>query len=49
MKTVEQIVGLFLPRLVLGVSDEVPQGAEAEGAIKKLKMVAEWCQKYHAH
>jgi hypothetical protein len=48
METVEQIVDLFHPRLVLGVSDEVPQGAEAGGAIKKLKMVAEWCQKYHA-
>jgi len=45
MKTVEQVVALFHPRLVLGVSDEVPQGAEAEGAIKKLQMVSEWCRK----
>jgi hypothetical protein len=44
MEMVERIVDLFHPRLVLGVSDEVPQGAQAEGPIQKLKMVAEWCQ-----
>ena len=41
MQTVERIVALFSPRLVLGVSDEVPQGADAVQAIAKLEMVAD--------
>lgn len=52
METVERIVELFHPRLVLGASDEVPQGADAEGAIKKLQMVSKWCLAYvnnHEH
>lgn len=47
MRTVEQIVALFHPRLVLGVSDEVPQGA-GEEAIERVRMVSEWCRK-HEH
>ena len=43
MESVEQIVALFHPRLVLGVSDEVPQGAEEE-AIERVRMIAEWCR-----
>ena len=44
MASVERIVELFHPRLVLGVSDEVPQGAEAKEAIERIRMVAEWCE-----
>jgi hypothetical protein len=43
MQTVEEIVTLFHPRLVLGVSDEVPQGAGQE-AIERVRLVSEWCR-----
>jgi hypothetical protein len=42
MATVEDLVARFHPRLVLGVSDEVPEGADEE-AIARVRMVAEWC------
>jgi hypothetical protein len=45
METVEQIVSLFYPRLVLGVSDEVPQGAEEE-AVERVRMVSQWCRSH---
>ncbi|MCZ7544025.1 MAG: hypothetical protein M5R40_11060 [Anaerolineae bacterium] len=45
MATTEKVVKLFHPRLVLGVSDEVPEGADEE-AITRLKMVADWCRDY---
>jgi hypothetical protein len=45
METVERIVELFYPRLILGASDEVPQGA-GEEAIKRVRMISEWCEKY---
>jgi hypothetical protein len=44
MEMVERIVTLFHPRLVLGVSDEVPEGA-GEEAIERVQMVSEWCRK----
>jgi hypothetical protein len=47
METVERIVELFYPRLILGASDEVPQGA-GEEAIKRVRMISEWCQRYTA-
>ncbi len=43
METVERIVTLFHPRLVLGISDELPEGA-GEEAIARVKLVAEWCR-----
>jgi hypothetical protein len=42
MACVEQCVRLFHPRLVLGVSDEVPEGAPSEEAIARIKMVADY-------
>jgi hypothetical protein len=48
MTTVEKIVTLFSPRLVLGVSDEVPQGAEPEEATERLRLVSEWCREHHS-
>lgn len=45
METVEQIVALFHPRLVLGVSDELPQGADEEG-IERVRMISEWCRNH---
>jgi len=44
METVERIVKLFHPRLILGISDELPQGG-GEEAIERVRMVAEWCRK----
>jgi hypothetical protein len=46
MQMVEKIVALFSPRLVLGVSDEVPQGAEAVEAMRRLQMVSQWCREH---
>lgn len=43
MATVEKIVRLFHPHLVLGVSDEVPEGT-GEEAILRIQMVSEWCR-----
>jgi hypothetical protein len=44
MRTTEQLVSLFHPRLVLGVSDEVPQAAPAAEAIERVRMVSDWCR-----
>jgi hypothetical protein len=49
METTEKIVELFHPRLVLGVSDEVPQGAEPEEAVARMQMVSDWCRAYRTH
>lgn len=43
MACVERVVDLFYPRLILGVSDEVPEGA-GEEAIERVRMVSEWCR-----
>ncbi len=40
----EQVIRLFHPRLVLGVSDEVPEGAVAADAIERIRMVSEFCK-----
>ncbi len=42
METAEKVVKLFHPRLILGVSDEVPEGADEE-AMNRVQMVADWC------
>jgi len=42
MAAVERVVELFHPRLVLGVSDEVPEGAGTE-AIDRVRLIAAWC------
>jgi hypothetical protein len=43
MATAERIVALFHPNLVLGVSDEVPEGTGLE-AIERVKLVADWAR-----
>jgi hypothetical protein len=45
METTEKVIRLFAPRLVLGVSDEVPEGTGPE-AMERVHMVAELCKKY---
>jgi hypothetical protein len=46
MAATEKVVELFHPRLVLGVSDEVPQAAEPEEAAVRIQMVSDWCRAY---
>jgi hypothetical protein len=43
MATTEKVIRLFAPRLVLGVSDEVPEGTGQE-AIERVRLVAEYCK-----
>ncbi len=45
METTEKVIRLFAPRLVLGVSDEVPEGMGQE-AMERVRMVAEYCKQY---
>jgi len=40
---VEKLVELFHPRLVLGISDELPQGAGVEG-IERVKWISDYCK-----
>jgi len=40
---VEKLAALFHPRLVLGISDELPEGGGQE-AYERLKWVARWCR-----
>ncbi|GIV19210.1 MAG: hypothetical protein KatS3mg023_0961 [Armatimonadota bacterium] len=42
MEMVEKLVKLFHPRLVLGISDELPEGG-GEEPIERVRMIAEWC------
>jgi hypothetical protein len=44
LAAVERIIQLFHPRLILGVSDEVPEGAAAADAIERIRMVSEVCK-----
>jgi hypothetical protein len=41
MQMVEQLVALFHPRLVLGISDELPEGTGPE-ALERVRQVARW-------
>ena len=43
METVERVVSLFHPRLVLGISDELPEGTGPQ-ALDRVRRVAEWCR-----
>ena len=45
MACVEKVVQYFSPRLVLGVSDEVPEGTGQE-AIERVRLVSEWCRSH---
>jgi hypothetical protein len=40
--TVERIVDLFSPNLVLGISDELPEGGGAE-SFDRLRWISQWC------
>jgi hypothetical protein len=43
-KCVEKICRLFAPRLILGISDELPEAADESG-IERVKWVADYCKK----
>jgi hypothetical protein len=43
MATVERLVALFHPRLILGVSDEVPEG-QGLHAVARLEEISRWCR-----
>jgi len=45
MATVERIVELFAPRLILGISDELPEGCGVEG-VERMRRVAEWSRSH---
>lgn len=45
MATTEKVIKLFAPRLILGVSDEVPEG-QGEEAIERVRMIGEFCKNY---
>jgi hypothetical protein len=45
MASAEQCIRLFHPRLVLGVSDEVPEAAPSTEAIERIRMVADYCRR----
>jgi hypothetical protein len=45
LSTTEKIIKLFYPNLILGISDELPQGAGIE-AIERVRLVSEFCAKY---
>jgi hypothetical protein len=42
-RCVERVVELFHPRLVLGISDELPEGG-GEESFERMRWVAEWCR-----
>jgi hypothetical protein len=45
MQMVEKMVTYFHPRLILGISDELPQGGGLE-AMERCKLVADWCRNH---
>jgi hypothetical protein len=46
-RCVETVVSMFHPRLVLGISDELPEGG-GEETFNRLKWVAQWCREQHS-
>ena len=44
LAAVERTVAL-IPRLILGISDELPEGADMEG-LERVRLVADWCRRH---
>jgi len=44
-KCVKKLIKLFYPRLILGISDELPEGANKD-CIKRVKWVSNYCRTY---
>ncbi len=45
LETTRRVIDLFSPNLVLGISDELPQGAGLE-AIERVRWIADFCKDY---
>ncbi len=45
VECVEKVVEMFHPRLVLGISDELPEGAD-ESSIERVRWISEYCARY---
>jgi len=45
---VKKIIKLFHPRLILGISDELPEGAPEE-SIERVRWVSNYCRKYNSN
>jgi hypothetical protein len=45
MAVTEKVIRLFAPRLILGVSDEVPEGLGPE-AMERVRLVGDYCKNY---
>ncbi|MBC7237751.1 MAG: hypothetical protein H5T69_18065, partial [Chloroflexi bacterium] len=45
MAFVERVVALFAPRLVLGISDELPEGTD-ESVLERVAMISAWCREH---
>lgn len=45
-KCVKKLIKLFYPRLILSISDELPEGAN-EDCIKKVRWVSDYCRTYY--
>jgi len=45
LRATERTVALFAPRLILGISDELPEGADMEG-LERVRLVADWCRQH---
>jgi len=43
-ETIDQVIEEFAPKLILGISDEIP----ANGDIEKVRLVSEWIKEYNA-
>ena len=43
MEMTEKLVELFHPRLVLGISDELPEGTGGD-AVERVRMISDWCK-----
>lgn len=44
-KFTEKIIKIFYPRLILGISDEIPQGCDEEG-IERVRWISNYCKNY---
>ncbi|MCL4407313.1 MAG: uroporphyrinogen decarboxylase family protein, partial [Thermotogae bacterium] len=42
-ETVEKVINLFYPKLVLGISDEIPEGAPEE-SVERVRWVSNYCK-----
>lgn len=44
IKCVEELIKLFYPNLILGISDELPESVPEE-SLERVKLISKYCQK----